>query len=54
MSNPEDATEVQACIDAGIDLMVIWDSQIEELRYVIHAALPHSSRLNPVPKLLSY
>ena len=34
MSNPKDAIEVQACIDAGIDLMVVWDSQIEEVRRV--------------------
>ena len=34
MSNPQDAIEVQACIDAGIDLMVVWDSQIEEVRRV--------------------
>jgi 3-methyl-2-oxobutanoate hydroxymethyltransferase len=34
MSNPKDAVEVQACIDAGIDLMVVWDSQIEEVREV--------------------
>lgn len=32
MSNPKDATEIQACIDAGIDLMVVWDSQLEEAR----------------------
>ena len=34
MSNPKDATEVQACIDAGIDLMVVSASQIEEVRRV--------------------
>ncbi len=34
MSNPKDAIEVQACIDAGIDLLVVWDSQIEEVRRV--------------------
>jgi len=34
MSNPKDALEVQACLDAGIDLMVVWDSQIEEVRRV--------------------
>lgn len=32
MSNPKDTIEVQACIDAGIDLLVVWDSHIEELR----------------------
>ena len=34
MSNPANATELQACIDAGIDLMVVWDSQIEECRQI--------------------
>lgn len=34
MSNPKNAVEVQACIDAGIDLLVVWDSQIEEVRRV--------------------
>lgn len=34
MSNPKDAVEVQACIEAGIDLLVVWDSQIEEVRRV--------------------
>jgi len=34
MSNPKDAVEVQACIDAGIDLLVVWDSQLEEVRRV--------------------
>lgn len=34
MSNPKDAVEVQACIDSGIDLLVVWDSQIEEVRRV--------------------
>ncbi|MCG6889785.1 MAG: 3-methyl-2-oxobutanoate hydroxymethyltransferase [Gammaproteobacteria bacterium] len=34
MSNPKDAIELQACIDAGIDLLVVWDSQIEKLRRV--------------------
>lgn len=32
MSNPKDATEVQACIEAGIDLLVVWDTQLEEIR----------------------
>ena len=32
MSNPKDATELQACLDAGIDLLVVWDSQLEECR----------------------
>ena len=34
MSNPKDATELRACMDAGIDLLVVWDSQIEECREV--------------------
>jgi 3-methyl-2-oxobutanoate hydroxymethyltransferase len=34
MSNPKDGVELQACIDAGIDLMVVWDSQIEECREI--------------------
>jgi len=34
MSNPKDVVEVQACLDAGIDLLVVWDSQIEEVRRV--------------------
>jgi 3-methyl-2-oxobutanoate hydroxymethyltransferase len=34
MSNPKNAVEVQACIDAGIDLLVVWDSQIEDVRRV--------------------
>jgi len=34
MSNPKDATEIQACVDAGIDLMVVWDSQLDEARQI--------------------
>jgi len=34
MSNPKDATEIQACIDAGIDLLVVWDSQLDEARQI--------------------
>ena len=34
MSNPANATEVQACVDAGIDLLVVWESQIEEVRTI--------------------
>ena len=34
MSNPKDATELKACIDAEIDLLVVWDSQIEECREI--------------------
>ena len=34
MSNPKDSQELQACIEAEIDLFVVWDSQIEECREV--------------------
>ena len=34
MSNPKDATEIQACVDAGIDLLVVWAEQIEDARRV--------------------
>ena len=34
MSNPKDATELRACVEAGIDLLVVWDSQIEECRQI--------------------
>ncbi len=34
MSNPKDGVELKACIDAGIDLLVVWDSQIEECREI--------------------
>ena len=34
MSNPKDATELKACVDAEIDLLVVWDSQIEECREI--------------------
>ena len=34
MSNPANVTEVQACVEAGIDLLVVWESQIEEVRRV--------------------
>ena len=34
MSNAKDATELKACVDAEIDLLVVWDSQIEECREI--------------------
>lgn len=34
MSNPANATELRACIDAGIDLLVVWDSQLKECREI--------------------
>ena len=34
MSNPANATELRACLDAGIDLLVVWDSQLQECREI--------------------
>ncbi len=34
MSNPKDGTELRACLDANIDLLVVWDSQLEECREI--------------------
>lgn len=34
MSNPANAEELRACIDAGIDIFVVWESQIEEVRKI--------------------
>ena len=34
MSNPANATELRACLDAGIDLLVVWAEQIEEVRQI--------------------
>ena len=34
MSNPANADELRACIAAGIDLLVVWESQIEEVRRI--------------------
>ncbi|MEO1191552.1 MAG: 3-methyl-2-oxobutanoate hydroxymethyltransferase [Pseudomonadota bacterium] len=34
MSNPANVAEVKACVEAGIDLLVVWESQIEEVRQV--------------------
>jgi 3-methyl-2-oxobutanoate hydroxymethyltransferase len=34
MSNPNDGTELRACMEAGIDLMVIGEGQIEEFREI--------------------
>lgn len=34
MSNPANADELRACIEAGIDLLVVWESQIEEVRQI--------------------
>lgn len=34
MSNPANAAELRACIEAGIDLLVVWENQIEEVRQI--------------------
>ncbi len=34
MSNPANPTEIRACLDAGIDLFVVWAEQIEEAREI--------------------
>ncbi len=34
MSNPANATELRACLDAGIDLLVIWSNQLKECREI--------------------
>lgn len=32
MCNPANATEIKACVDAGIDTITVWDNQMEEAR----------------------
>ncbi|MEM7117443.1 MAG: 3-methyl-2-oxobutanoate hydroxymethyltransferase [Chloroflexota bacterium] len=34
MCNPANATELRACLDADIDLLVVWDSQLKECREI--------------------
>ena len=34
MSNPANPTEIRACVDAGIDLLVVWDEQLDEARRI--------------------
>ena len=34
MSNPANADELRACVAAGIDLLVVWESQIEQVRQI--------------------
>lgn len=34
MSNPANSTEIRACVDAGIDLLVVWDEQLDEARQI--------------------
>jgi len=34
MCNPANAQEIQACVDAGIDLLTVWDNQVGEARTI--------------------
>ena len=34
MANPSNANELRACIEVGIDLLVVWENQIEEVRQI--------------------
>ena len=34
MANPANATEVRACVEAGVDLLVVWAEQIEVVRQI--------------------
>ncbi len=34
MSNPADVAETRACVEAGIDLLVVWDERLDEVREV--------------------
>ena len=34
MCNPANATEIKACVDAGIDVLTVWDDQVEEARRI--------------------
>lgn len=34
MANPANADELRACLEAEIDLLVVWESQIEEVRQI--------------------
>ena len=34
MSNPANEAELRACLDAGIDLLVVWDEQLDECRRI--------------------
>ena len=47
MSNPANATELRACIDAGIDLLVVWDSQLDECRQIAPIILWESGVRGP-------
>lgn len=37
MSNPANSTELRACVEAGIDLLVVWDEQLDEAREIAPA-----------------
>ena len=39
MSNPKDATELKACVDAEIDLLVVWDSKLKNAAKSLHTIL---------------
>ena len=34
MCNPANETEIRACVDAGIDTLVVWDGQVESAREI--------------------
>lgn len=34
MCNPANPTEIQACVDAGIDVLTVWDDQVEIAREI--------------------
>ncbi|MEM8922700.1 MAG: 3-methyl-2-oxobutanoate hydroxymethyltransferase [Actinomycetota bacterium] len=34
MSNPANATELRACVEAGVDLMVVWEENLDESREI--------------------
>lgn len=34
MCNPANATEIRACVEAGIDVLTVWDNQVAEAREI--------------------
>lgn len=34
LANPANAAELKACVESGIDLLVVWENQIEEVRQI--------------------
>lgn len=34
MSNPANPAQIRACVEAGIDLLVVWDEQLDEAREI--------------------